>query len=186
MTIFLIVLAVVALSFWLLPAVQDRLEARSETRYLTARGAALHGASVEVAEILLVEPPAEPLDEDDDPLPRQYYEIDVTIEPAPNAPRGWSPLDLDVFDPEEDVESLGDASADLVRLYTVDVAIDGEWVPEEELGDDFTIDGAGRLLLLVGAHESVLRCGLIYFTEEFGEIDLDGTTDGTELHESDS
>jgi hypothetical protein len=52
------------------------------------------------------------------------------------------------------------------------VWIDDGWVPEEELEAGFGIEGAGRLVLLVGAHETVRRFGLAYFWEELGEVEI--------------
>jgi hypothetical protein len=182
-TLFIILAVVVILAFTLLPALQNRLEERAERRSMEARGAVMRGATVTVHAVSVVDRPedAGAGDDDEDPLPRTYYDIEVTIAPA--APGGrWSPFDVDIFDPEEDVEDEEEPGAEMALLYAVDVWRDGEWVPEEELGEGFTIDGEGRLVLLVGAHESVPRVGLIYFWEEFGEIELGqpGTASGSD------
>ena len=187
-TLFIILAVVVILAFTLLPAIQNRLEERAERRSMEARGAVMRGAAVTVHALSVVDRPEDAVaageGEDEDPLPRTYYDIEVTIAPA--APGGrWSPFDVDIFDPAEDVEDEEEPGAEMALLYAVDVWRDGEWVPEEELGEGFTIEGEGRLVLLVGAHESVPRVGLIYFWEEFGEIELredEDATDGTDEH----
>jgi hypothetical protein len=173
-TIFTIAIVAVFLAFTVLPAIQNRLEERAERKSMERKGAVLRGAGITVHAVTAVdrrEDAVPPESDDEDPLPRTFYDVEITIEPT--APRGrWSPLDLDLFDPEDMATDEDEPGAEMVLLYAVDVWIDDGWVPEEELEDGFGIEGAGRLVLLVGAHETVHRFGLAYFWEEIGEVEI--------------
>ncbi len=173
-TIFTIAIVAVFLAFTVIPAIQNRLEERAERKSLLRKGAVLRGAAIAVHAATVVERPedaAPPESDDEDPLPRTFYDVELTIEPA--TPNGrWSPLDIDLFDPEDMATDEDEPGAEMVLLYAVDVWIDGGWVPEEELEQGFGIEGPGRLVLLVGAHETVRRFGLVYFWEELGEVEI--------------
>ena len=172
-TIFTIAIVAVFLAFTVLPAIQNRLEARAERKSMERKGAALRGAAITVHAIRVVDRPddaAPPESDDEDPLPRTFYDVELTIEPA--ARGRWSPLDLDLYDPEDEATDEDEPGAEMVLLYAVDVWIDDGWVPEEELEEGFGVEGAGRLVLLVGAHQTVRRFGLVYFWEELGEVEI--------------
>jgi hypothetical protein len=169
-----ILIAIVVVLFFVWPSIWSRYEEWRERRQIDARGGVLAGAEVTVASL----EPTPPVDDPDDPLPRAFYSIDLTIAPRPG-PKGetflWEPLLLDIVDPEEAVDTESDAGADLCKLYTIEVWELGRFISEDEIDDRetaFEIEGPGRLRLLVGAHESARRFSLLYYATEFGDVRL--------------
>lgn len=163
-----------AVAFTVIPSLQNQMEDRARRKLIEEKGSALRGATLEVHNVGPVEPSDERVEElgGKDAALRDFFLVDVTVVPPSDARRGWNPFELDVIDPDEELDALDALDEDMVDLYSVSVETDGEWASAEEVGDDFSIDGPGRLLLLVGAHESVRRFELVYLWEQLGEIDL--------------
>lgn len=128
---------------------------------------------------------------DDDEIPREFYELEVTITPQPvSGPfRHWDYTELALVEPnsrwDEDDESCDVISVDLVRAglivkpseaakpRPVDADADADEDEDEDADcDDCKVTGSQRLKMVVGVKPHVSELVFYYYFEKFGKVQL--------------
>ena len=153
------------------------------TKELEKRSAVLRGAQAEVHEVVAAEaPPKDPDDDDDDDEPgedegpKAYYQIDVTVRPAPPAPgdaASWSSSDLHLVAfnaaaPKLDLTGGHGDNEESYEPLNVQVEQRGAYVPDE----DGEHEGPRRLRLLYAVPERLKEAKFQYYGEQFGHVRL--------------
>ena len=141
------------------------------------KGAALHNASANVHEVRRCEAPPSDISDDEpeeDDVPREWYEIDVTITPEPNdGPfQLWEPGELALAPMGLTIRKADDID----EVFQVSDCRFVETLPrngnEEDDDEPDKVHGPNRVLLTVGVPPGMHHAQFAYYFETFGEVQL--------------
>lgn len=177
--LFAVLLAGIA-SLFLMRYLAGKMLRKAFEAPFAAKGAVLREALVKVLSVTPTTAPDADLNddpgetEDAPPIPRTWYNVELTITPqaAPGPFESWAPGDLEVTGPEtRTLRSMDDlADAPGYDLWQVWIWDGQRWVDEQ--GEKLA--GPQRLRLLLSAPATVRRARLRYYFEVFGEVELPG------------
>jgi hypothetical protein len=151
------------------------------------KGQVLRGAAVDVHAVRRIAPPADLLpvldaDRDrppPDPVPRDWYEVEVTLFPAPDAPgpmTHWEPGDL-ILVPADTPDVV--SPADIGRPVD-EVGLDRVWLVEDGRAvepDAGKYHGPQRLRFTAGFPAGIREWKFRYYFEQFGRVRLPTSAD---------
>jgi hypothetical protein len=142
------------------------------------KGVVLKSATIQVHSVAPASTPpgdpnrlrADPSTPDQEPISRQYFDLDVTIHPDGSNGKFplWEPGELRLVRPEAKTALANDQDNDACVIKQVQIEQAGQFQPEE----GYKYEGPQRLRLLLAVHEGVRQLKFSYYFEEFGEVRL--------------